>query len=998
MVAVSPVGRGAKAHPLLRALCAAIWISLVVYSVFVVRDFYRYVDRAVYVSTDDALANEAYALASQGRYGFLSSPILFGMPRHHGEFSYGPWYFYVGAGLIWLFGYSLTLVRSIHLWTIIGTVVAASCWFRGRAGAVAAAAFGFSILNCFEATQWPMARPDVLGSGFAVALVILAGLALTDDRPRYWFGAGLAAACGAFNHLIAWSLLPSCALLFAVAAGARLRSNAGRRDRGRALGARAAALSAGVLLGVTMFYASFGFRFADQARMFAAYRAQIASPASPLTLIGRHFDLAFGYLPRSEQALVWATLAAGWALIAAAAWRMPAARVTVHRYLLPPLVVWSGYLVSLGWYSNFHKGYAILDQVMAFWTAAAIVWSVVQILAATHTRGATIVSAMLAAIVLVLGVRHVQWKRQGGADAMRGQQWVSIADYTEHLLGQMPARATAWGTVIYGIQTPDRIQLVQFSEGHMLLTQVPQAAERQALAPDFMVWGYPEQRDTTLRVLRGGDALLSQAVALMPGVAYHLDSMVVGAPYGVTRIYGRRNADSPRPDALPNVSVYDAEHRQWLSGIDGPLAVRFTSIAPVEFRIGFENEPPPATATRSVASDLPAGRYLLRVSVTPGAGPTTRRLAAAVPPKLLRQTMGERGPEGDFSSYFPDETTVMLVSVHDGGPLYVSQFDDGAGADIRAVEVFPISGLSAPENVPAFAPLPPLSAWVPVPGVRASAAPGGGLAIEGDATRYGYQIMSPAVAAEPNAFVRMRLDVTVEQGRLCSGVLNGTGLQWIVSPDQLRPAGTFRMDDTSSFRVVAANCNTQDTAILPTRFTLRSGSYFAESLSLYTDRLMGSAVFAAPARDTDSLAGVLTAPRGLSVTRGILAAPVIALRPANIFYRADIVRREQDGWIISGRAQGAYTYLLRMKDRYFAQDGRVLVKGRLERGGVTIGLLRDDQWAAQVNVTKPGNFTVVIAPPARGAYTIVVANDVPGNGADTTAVLTQFGVIAHGGG
>ena len=98
----------------------ALWMVVVTYAALVTHDFYQNANHWVFLSVDDGLANEAYALASQGRYGFLSSPELSGIARHHGEVSYGPWYFYLAAGLIWLFGYSLTLVRSIHLWVIAG--------------------------------------------------------------------------------------------------------------------------------------------------------------------------------------------------------------------------------------------------------------------------------------------------------------------------------------------------------------------------------------------------------------------------------------------------------------------------------------------------------------------------------------------------------------------------------------------------------------------------------------------------------------------------------------------------------------------------------------------------------------------------------------------------------------------------------------------------------------------------------------------------------------
>ena len=83
---------------LLRALVvAALWVSVGAYAVHVGHDFFHHVDRAVWVTTDDGEASIAYALAQHGRYAFLPSPLLENMPRLHGQFNYGPWYFYLAA-------------------------------------------------------------------------------------------------------------------------------------------------------------------------------------------------------------------------------------------------------------------------------------------------------------------------------------------------------------------------------------------------------------------------------------------------------------------------------------------------------------------------------------------------------------------------------------------------------------------------------------------------------------------------------------------------------------------------------------------------------------------------------------------------------------------------------------------------------------------------------------------------------------------------------------
>src|SRR5262245_24342778 len=96
-IATAPKIGSARRHSsavvarLLGALVAAGVLAAVL---LVVHDFYTRVDRAVYLAADDSLANISYTLATEGRYGFLTSPVLVGKPRHvGGQFNYGPWYF-----------------------------------------------------------------------------------------------------------------------------------------------------------------------------------------------------------------------------------------------------------------------------------------------------------------------------------------------------------------------------------------------------------------------------------------------------------------------------------------------------------------------------------------------------------------------------------------------------------------------------------------------------------------------------------------------------------------------------------------------------------------------------------------------------------------------------------------------------------------------------------------------------------------------------------------
>jgi hypothetical protein len=971
-----------------------LWALLIAYAALVTHDFYLHVNRWLYISVDDGLANEAYTLASQGRYGFLSSPVLFGIDRHHGEFSYGPWYFYLAGALIWLFGYSLTLVRSIHLWVILGSIVAASAWFRGSGRAAATSTYGLTILFAFYTNQWPMVRPDSLVSLFAIALIVCAGLGLTRGGAGYWFGAGLAASCGAFTHLIASSLVASSIVLFVVAATRRWLEADNRPQRQRQLLTSLFAFACGGLLGAVMFYAAFGFRFSDQLRLFTAYRALVASTDSYSTVVARHLFVAFRYLSPRWLIYVTSVIVAGWALVASARLLSRDSRTLVYGVLLPPITVWTGYIISNGWYTNQHKGYSILHEVMIAWVLASIVWIAVTLASRRRSRLARAVPVLVGILLVAQGVRQIEWQLEAAVPrAAAVSRSVSIDDYIAHVLGHVPAQSTAWGSVMYGIQTPDRLQLVQVSEGVELMPRVDEH-RRVELAPDYLLWGYPEMRDTAISVLRGGESLLGKVALSTMDSRYRVVSLVSAPPYGVTRVYARADATDRTPP-LPDVSIFDPDSQRWVSRIARSVPAVFAAAAPATFAIGYGADPRPAAAARTVSAVLPSGRYLIRVGLTPGAGNTTHRLLVATSPEQRRQQVGDLGPEGDFASYLPHDRQVAMLAIHEGGPLDISQFDDGAGAGLGSIDVFAVDPPLEVDEVPNIHLLPPPDSWTPSTGVRTIAAAGGGLAVDGDATMDGYQLVSPKIApdAGDRDRVMLHLDINVIQGRACVGVLNGTKTVWLVSPTQPHADVTFVKDDTRGFYVVSANCNPTGVGNVATRLSMSGGRYTIEPAALYTDRLMGALDRGAPT-DADKLAevpGLVTAPPLLPVTGRLLGAPARPITSADMAFQAAIVKASGEGWTIAGRADSAYSYLFQSKPRSLDRDSRLIVTGIVERGGVTFGLLIRNEWAVQVKVAEPGPFTVVIAPPKNSPYSIVAANFLEGS-LDTSIRISKLAV------
>jgi hypothetical protein len=820
----------------------ALTVVVAAYGLLVARDFFRLSDHLVYLAVDDALANQSVMIATEGRYGFISSPIVLDIPRHYGEVTYGPFYFFTGAGLVWLFGTSLTIVRSVHLWVVVGAAVAARRWFGGLNGAIAAAIFGFTAFFMFDRAMWPMARPDSIVTAFAIALTVAGGLAIRSGRARDWFLAGLSASCGAFAHLIAWTFVPTCLVLFAVWAVLMAPRQFGR-DAVRAQLLRAfIALAVGGVLGALMFYGSFGFRFGDQLRMFDAYERLIETSAGYWATLGGHLEYAFSFMSNTMRAAFVLAIGASIA-VAAVLLRQPDTRTAVLTWLLPPLLLWAAYLISNGWYTNHHQGYAILHQVMGAWCIAAGAATFLHALELQRPAAWKVVAPVAAVMLMVQGATQIGAHLERTSMAVQqARRWASIDDFTDRVLAPVPAGAAAWGSIIFGIDAPERVQLVQFADAVELMERI--APERRvAFAPDYLISGYPEIRDLAVTVLQGEPepSVAHRVRDLLAGSPYQLISIVAAHPYGVTRVYARTAAQM-QPEPLPAIDVFEPRTERWLNGIGDPMAVPFASAPPLPLRIGYGPGAGERLPAGMMTASLPRGVYLLRVALRPGAG-RGERLVATVSEGARSQTIGALGPDGDFATYGDREQVVTLLSVHEGGVLHVSQFDEGAGAALQGVEVRPVFGLQPPDEHSwrAVRATEFTGPWTPSPGVEVVSDASGAWHVQGDASPHGYQIVgAPLIVRTPQS-VEVSLDIAAEQGAVCTGVLDDGQERWIVAPTRLHDRLSFDVGEPGRVWIVVANCASDGRPVPASRFTVRSATVLMRPDTLYTDRLMDAA-------------------------------------------------------------------------------------------------------------------------------------------------------------
>lgn len=143
---------------------------------------------------------------------------------------------------------------------------------------------------------------------------------------------------------------------------------------------------------------------------------------------------------------------------------------------------------------------------------------------------------------------------------------------------------------------------------------------------------------------------------------------------------------------------------------------------------------------------------------------------------------------------------------------------------------------------------------------------------------------------------------------------------------------------------------------------------------------------------------IYTWPPTLPVSRAMLNRPVRPITEQDIVQRSTTLQVRDGHWRVNGvggvGGRGPFLYLAQMKAQPGQQGSVVLAQGHLDRGGVSLGLVRDGAWVAQVPVTAPGEFLILIRVPADGTYSVVLANNVPGRSLDNQVSIRRIGWLS----
>lgn len=113
----------------------------------------------------------------------------------------------------------------------------------------------------------------------------------------------------------------------------------------------------------------------------------------------------------------------------------------------------------------------------------------------------------------------------------------------------------------------------------------------------------------------------------------------------------------------------------------------------------------------------------------------------------------------------------------------------------------------------------------------------------------------------------------------------------------------------------------------------------------------------------------------------------VSIGPSDIAHQYQSVKLDQNGWSIRDKAREKYSYILSTSPKTIKEGGMLVVKGYLLEGGITVGLLRNEQWHLTQNITHEGPFIVGFGIAEKDAYQLVIANMVSKKGKNVEATI-----------
>lgn len=791
--------------------------------------FFRIADMYPIYAVDDVLANLSVALSNLGIYGLPASPeqalgedfVL----RIGGFYNYGPFPFYAGAAIDWLFGTSYPLQRFLHPLCLFLSAVVAFFTFR-RLNVGLAAVYIWLVLAIFWGVMWPMVRPDPFTALFSVIAIACFTAALVTDKRRFWFAGSFFAVTAVTTHLVVAAIVPW--MLVVIATGLYLRWSANRTDIffKRYVWQRLTLSAIGSLIALAIFLEAMDFRLNE-----------FYTLATNVSQRDGGFDLAkFAAGCVAQFKWTWFHLTNGIKLVLAlgivcgviSLLVLPFFErrhvVTVVAFFGLPFTFLVFYSLSLGLYPNFHTGYSLVAQLTGTWAVIAGYGTLIWLFAEKRPLFGPLATfgTPVAGLILIMGQSISTLS--GDAVWAKGDN-VSFSRYYDQALENIPRKSLILAGAVFGLESGTRFAALQWSDALSSMKEMNEQ-ERQDVSPDYMVLN-DYLRFLTVFHLSGDAANTGVEPLLLEAFGdarYQQKKIVHAKPYGSAIIYEKQTAQDTEA-APPLVAAYDHANDVWNSNIKEIGVPVFSVTPPVSFDLSSFSVK--ANARLSKKTTLEAGTYLLEITPDqPGSGIFLATSSAAF--------QSSRGINLNFemqeTPYAPWDTTVYLLVSHNGGDLYVSEAsnspDTKPGYSVtRAWRTGEYTIEGRPLDVA------PVSKWENAHKSTLAMQSDGWLLVDGGDSRYGHQIRSPIVQVPRDTDIRFSIDLEELVGVVSVGILNPAKGEWIYPPvTQGVHRFLFNTGDNNEVRAVIANLQHGDQQ--KTRFRLTSPRMVQDLTSL----------------------------------------------------------------------------------------------------------------------------------------------------------------------
>lgn len=753
------------------------------------------------ITYDEALGNVAHNLAVYGRHSITTTPMQphAALPRSDVFFNYGPWYFWVLAGLQWIFGQSIELGRMLHPLGLALASIISIITFR-RASMAAGSATACILFVIFFNLHFPMIRPDISVSVFAALCLLCVTRAVEHNSTVSWSLAG-ASAAGAFtSHQIAFSLP-----IFVIAfwAFSSLHFNLPSNSHKNLILRNFIAIAIGGLFVTLIYLWAVDFNLKTLIGLWLGYSDFVGAKNNIpyIETLMNHIN----YFGGSKAKILLSVEVVGF-LFALTLVVLNSLNPSDHwrrhiAYSLPGPVLFFMYLISLSYYPNFHSGYVIVLHVAMAWTVSGIGAAVICMLSAANSwplKGAEVYCRIIAVfVILFVGGYFLAvpsfWEKQAYGN-------VKYEQLKSHIIESLPPRARIFGPAELGNDSGNRYQLISFYEGLALALEFA-VEDRAKLRPDAVVFSRTASTAFAQAILRG--RLADWPIeSVFPNTSMHLIKSIYAEPYGEMRIYKVGNGEG-RFNEAASFGVMDGITGQWIDRFISIDDFGFVPAPPV--KLSFEYRRPGVETKYAAQSwrtrdELPPGQYLIEVEIQHD-GQKESGLLAATPTDHFTIPVYDDSFQFDHAYYFKSEDRTYLQVKHDGGFLYFSHFSISPASKIKIIGLS--KGIPAVSNREELSiAIPSYDKWSSISASSQLLAEGNGIyMLKGRGHDWEHLFESPNIPVPPSSILKISMPVSSGGNDLLVGVKDNS-FGWLMPPRPILKELVFETKNANSVKII----------------------------------------------------------------------------------------------------------------------------------------------------------------------------------------------------